>query len=283
MASFVSGGVGGVCSIAVGYPFDLVKVRMQTSSPSEYKSSIDCFSKTIKQDGFRGLYRGALAPMVGVAPLFAVCFWGYDIGKDIIKYFRYPDYDKNPRALTLVDYGVAGFISAIPSTILTAPFERIKVILQLQAQPSRQFTGALDVASHLYRTGGLNSLFKGSVATLVRDGPNSALYFATYEYVKQVFANENGDVSLTGISLAGGMAGVLSWIPVFPIDTVKSHLQASNSPNLTFKEITNRIYAQGGIRAFFPGLGPTLVRSFPASAATFVGYELCMDFFKKYI
>ena len=33
--------------------------------------------------GFRGLYRGMLAPLMGVTPMFAISFWGYGIGKKI--------------------------------------------------------------------------------------------------------------------------------------------------------------------------------------------------------
>ena len=34
--SFVSGGVGGVCAILVGHPFDLIKTRLQTAHPVSY-------------------------------------------------------------------------------------------------------------------------------------------------------------------------------------------------------------------------------------------------------
>lgn len=169
--------------------------------------------------------------------------------------------------------------SAIPTTSIAAPFERVKVILQIQGQQEKvaatgatgaaaasapkqkHFTGALDVVAHLYKEGGLRSVFKGSVATLARDGPGSALYFATYEYMKRKLTPEGQGMSLGAISFAGGMAGVAMWVPVFPIDTIKSQLQSSTTSE-SIGQITRKIYNSGGIKAFFPGVGPAIARSF---------------------
>lgn len=67
---FVAGGVGGVFAVVVGHPFDLVKVRLQTSEAGVYKGAIDCVTKTIAREGaVRGLYAGVSAPLVGVTPM----------------------------------------------------------------------------------------------------------------------------------------------------------------------------------------------------------------------
>ncbi|KAG5368938.1 Mitochondrial carnitine carrier [Yarrowia sp. C11] len=284
--SFAAGGFGGICAVLVGHPFDLVKVRLQTGSPGQYKGAMDVVGKIVKTDGPRGFYRGVMAPLVGVTPMFAVSFWGYDVGKQIVSSVSEVD---AKTGFSIAQISAAGFLSAIPTTAVAAPFERVKVILQLQGQGKtggKQFNGALDVVKHLYREGGLKSVFKGSVATLARDGPGSALYFATYEYLKRKLSPpaEPGSaaqpMSLAAISFAGGMAGVAMWVPVFPIDTIKSVLQSSETPQ-SISQVTKSIYARGGIKAFFPGIGPALARSFPANAATFVGVELAHKFFSS--
>lgn len=283
--SFAAGGFGGVCAVAVGHPFDLVKVRLQTAAAGQYTGALDVVKRTVAQDGLRGLYRGVAAPLVGVTPMFAISFWGYDVGKQIVSAVSSP---AGPNGeLSIAQISAAGFFSAIPTTAVAAPFERVKVILQLQgqqkpvapgAEPPKQFKGAFDVVSHLYKEGGLRSVFKGSVATLARDGPGSALYFATYEYLKVLLTPEGESMSLGAISFAGGMAGVAMWVPVFPIDTIKSRLQSSTTSQ-SIGQVTSAIYKSGGLKAFFPGIGPALARSFPANAATFVGVELAHSFF----
>ena len=101
--SFTAGGVGGVALVCTGHPLDTIKVnmlpwdvwlisrdaqvRLQTmpqplpGQPPMFTGTFDCARSTIQKEGFRGLYRGMTAPIVGVAPLYAVCFLGYSVGK----------------------------------------------------------------------------------------------------------------------------------------------------------------------------------------------------------
>lgn len=51
LRSLVSGAVGGLCSVIVGYPFDLVKVRRQTAKKGFYTSSVDAIRKAVIKDG----------------------------------------------------------------------------------------------------------------------------------------------------------------------------------------------------------------------------------------
>lgn len=226
------------------------------------------------KDGLPGFYRGVLPPLLGVTPMFAVSFWGYDVGKKIVSSFT----GKEVSNFSIANISTAGFISAVPTTLVAAPFERIKVMMQVQDGSKTTSMGA--VVKEMYRTGGIRSIFKGSVATLARDGPGSALYFATYEYLKQRLSTPGADMSLFAITMAGGCAGVAMWLGVFPIDTIKSTQQSSNT-NVSIVKTTQNIYKRGGIKAFFPGVGPALARSFPANAATFLGVELARNFFDK--
>ncbi len=197
-------------------------------------------------------------------------------------------------SLSIAQISAAGFFSAIPMTAITAPFERVKVILQVQGQAvlapgeKPKYSGATDVVRHLYAEGGLRSVFRGSAATLARDGPGSAAYFAAYEYIKKALTPKdpatgqpNGQLSLTAITVAGAAAGVAMWIPVFPVDTVKSRLQTSTAPGITLTSVVRELYGRGGYKAFFPGIGPALARAVPANAATFLGVELAHQAMNK--
>lgn len=269
--SFASGGFGGICAVLTGHPFDLVKVRLQTGM---YTSAIECVKGTIAKDGLTGLYRGVSAPLLGVTPMFAVSFWGYDVGKRIISNYT----GKDSSQFEIKHISAAGFISAIPTTLVAAPFERVKVVMQVQ-EGKGSMAGTV---AKMYKEGGLKSVFKGSIATLARDGPGSAIYFATYEIIKKRLTKPGEDTPLLAIVTAGGFAGVSMWLTIFPIDTIKSTQQSSTS-NVSIAQTTKNIFAKGGIKAFFPGVGPALLRSFPANAATFLGVELARDFLNKVI
>ncbi|OAF65980.1 Mitochondrial ornithine transporter 2 [Intoshia linei] len=75
-----------------------------------------------------------------------------------------------------------------------------------------------------------------------------------------------------GMIMAGGLGGVSLWVVIFPIDVVKSRIQLSitktNPVNLALRILKNE-----GLFALYKGLGPTLLRTFPASGALFLAYE----------
>ncbi|QLL32825.1 hypothetical protein HG536_0D03470 [Torulaspora globosa] len=287
LKSLVAGGVGGVCAVLTGHPFDLIKVRCQNG---QAKGAGDAVRKILSEarasargtmlaNSVRGFYKGVVPPLLGVTPIFAVSFWGYDVGKKLV---GGASMSADGSTLSTSQMATAGFISAIPTTLVTAPTERIKVVLQTSS--SHSFVAA---ARKLVQEGGVRSLFKGSLATLARDGPGSALYFASYEVCKKMLnkRSQSGDeINIANVCISGGVAGMSMWLVVFPIDTIKTKLQASSSQHgQSMIDATREIYAtRGGIRGFFPGLGPALMRSFPANAATFLGVELTHSLFKNY-
>jgi len=209
------------------------------------------------------------------------------VGKNLVKSFSEVKNDQ----YSVAQISAAGFFSAIPMTAITAPFERVKVILQIQGQKQLapgekpKYSGGLDVVRQLYKEGGIRSVFRGSAMTLARDGPGSAAYFAAYEVIKRKLTpkDENGlpgKLSLPAVMAAGGAAGIAMWIPVFPIDTVKSRLQSAEG-NPTISGVIREVYGKGGVKAFFPGFGPALARAVPANAATFLGVELAHQAMRK--
>ncbi|KAJ7596876.1 hypothetical protein C8J56DRAFT_882521 [Mycena floridula] len=305
--SFIAGGFGGVCAVLVGefqpfplseaskahsnagHPFDLTKTRLQTAPAGTYKGALDVVKQTLAKDGATGLYRGMVPPLLGVTPIFAISFWfqqAYDMSKKLI-FAITPN--RKSETLSIGELAAAGFLSAVPTTLVTAPVERAKVLLQVQGQGSSvtKYTGVLDVMRHLYKEGGVRSIFRGSVATLARDGPGSAAYFAAYEVTKKALTpagSSPSELNLSAVIFAGGTAGVaickylpkLEWIDILISSQVlKSRLQSA--PTGTYSGIMDcarKTIAQDGVAALWKGFGPAMARAFPANAATFLGVEI---------
>ncbi|PPQ67096.1 hypothetical protein CVT25_005697, partial [Psilocybe cyanescens] len=274
--SFIAGGFGGVAAVFVGHPFDLTKTRLQTAAPGAYTGAIDVVKKTVAKDGITGLYRGMVPPLLGVTPIFAVSFWAYDTSKQLI-FALTPK--RTSESLSVAELAAAGFLSAVPTTLVTAPVERAKVLLQIQGQASSQtkYTGVVDVLKHLYKEGGVKSIFRGTGATLARDGPGSAAYFAAYEITKKALTpagSSPSELNLGAIIVAGGTAGVAMWSLAIPPDVLKSRIQSA--PTGTYSgllDCARKTIAQDGVRALWKGFGPAMARAFPANAATFLGVE----------
>jgi len=100
--------------VVVGHPFDLVKVRLQTGTADAAGGSfVKIMQRTLATEGIGGLYRGVSAPLLAVSPIYAISFWGYDIGQRIVKTMRKPA-DDSP--MSLLEISCAGGISALPTT-----------------------------------------------------------------------------------------------------------------------------------------------------------------------
>ena len=70
----------------------------------------------------------------------------------------------------------AGLLSGVFTTVIMAPGERIKCLLQIQAnEGTKKYKGSVDCALQLYKEGGIRSVFKGTGATLMRDVPASGV------------------------------------------------------------------------------------------------------------
>ncbi|XP_059617115.1 congested-like trachea protein [Phlebotomus argentipes] len=281
---FLSGGFGGVCTVLVGHPLDTIKVRLQTMPVPEagqsplYAGTWDCAKKTIQREGFRGLYKGMSAPISGVAPIFAMSFFGFGLGKRLLQ-------QSEGEKLSNEKLFLAGAFSGVFTTSIMAPGERIKCLLQIQQggnQPQK-YNGMIDCAKQLYKEGGIRSIYKGSFATLLRDVPASGLYYLTYEYTKdkveQKMGSEGG-VGLLGTIFAGGMAGIANWAIGMPADVLKSRLQTA--PEGTYKNGIRDVFAElmrrEGPLALYKGVTPVMLRAFPANAACFCGFEAFMKF-----
>ena len=109
-------------------------LKLQDKKEREFQYSflvvlLPCIFLYIKEivliHGFLFLFQGMAAPLVGVAPIFALSFWGNDFGKTLIRRFT------GSQELGLTGLALAGGFSGIGTTIIMAPGERIKCILQV--------------------------------------------------------------------------------------------------------------------------------------------------------
>ncbi|KOB57037.1 Mitochondrial carnitine/acylcarnitine translocase [Operophtera brumata] len=262
---------------------DTIKVRLQTMpvpKPGEtavYRGTYDCFKKTIQKEGFRGLYKGMSAPLTGVAPIFALSFFGFGLGKRLIKT------DEN-QVLTKPELFAAGAFSGIFTTSIMAPGERIKCLLQIQqgGHAPQKYSGMVDCTRQLYAEGGIRSIYKGSMATILRDMPASGMYFMTYEWLKEVLLPVDATAKLKMMTtvVAGGCAGIANWLVGMPADVLKSRLQTA--PEGTYprgmRDVFKQLMEREGPTALYKGVAPVMIRAFPANAACFVGFELAINF-----
>jgi solute carrier family 25 carnitine/acylcarnitine transporter 20/29 len=247
-----------------------------------YSGVLDCFWKTIKAEGPLGLYKGIAAPLAGTVPMYALCFTGYDFGKRIFC---------DEQAYTELKVGqiaMAGATSALFTTPIMAPQERLKCVMQTQgiAEGSKVvYNSSWECAKGLLAEGGIMNLTRGLEVTVMRDAAASMAYFAVYEVLKAKIAEATGaernNISFGGVIIAGGTAGVLNWVLALPFDVLKTRYQTAAMGQYTgafvgSKSVFKELMAKDGISGLYRGAAPTFLRAFPANAACFLGYEVSL-------
>lgn len=76
------------------------------------------------------------------------------------------------------------------------------------------------------------------------------------------------------IATYGGLAGEALWLASYPFDVVKSKMQSdgfgTGQKYASMRDAVQQTWRGEGMRGFWKGLGPTLLRAMPVSAGTFI-------------
>lgn len=140
----------------------------------------------------------------------------------------------------------------------------------------------LRIAKKIWTNEGLRGMYRGFGVTVLRDAPAHTFYFCTYEYTKEKLhpgCRESGQESLDTMYIAGGLAGIASWIFNYPTDVIKTRLQAQTPSSMKYKGIVDcvlKIIKEEGHAVLWRGLGATLVRAFVMNSAIFPAYEFSL-------
>ncbi|KAH6844829.1 mitochondrial carrier domain-containing protein [Chaetomium sp. MPI-CAGE-AT-0009] len=174
------------------------------------------------------------------------------------------------------------------------------------------------ITKHLVQTHGLRGLYAGGAVTSLRDSIGYGFYFWGYEVCSRgmrhlipspatgtaTTTTTLGDDGSSGSSssaagmeaarvlLCGGLAGIITWASIFPLDVVKTRVQTqflgggggggggggdgNGGRRLGAWEVARQTYREGGLRPFFRGLGVCSVRAFMVNAVQWAVYEWVM-------
>ncbi|KAL9079307.1 MAG: hypothetical protein Q9157_001783 [Trypethelium eluteriae] len=236
------GSAAGIVGKFVEYPFDTVKVRLQSQPehlPLQYTGPLDCFKQAIRRDGFLGLYRGISAPLAGAAIENSSLFLSYRLAQDFLQATLLPANEPLPLSALVTCGGVSG---AVTSLVLT-PIELIKCKMQVPPDSTTQYNrpGPLTLIASIYRREGLMGFWHGQLGTLIREAGGSAAWFGSYEgvslFFRQIRDGKNAirDEALPVYQqmLAGAAAGMSYNFLFYPADTIKSRMQTEESGQLT--------------------------------------------------
>lgn len=176
---YAAGAAGGFAQAFVVAPTELAKIRLQlqTSRSVEsrmYKSTLDCFLKIYRKDGFRGLNTGLVATCMRTTHAFSTYMLSYQAIKRNVS-----QYTSNFTLTSLISGGFAG----VCSWFVVYPIDVVKT--KQQALISGHETIRC-VTAQLYKEQGMAGFFRGMAPCLVRAFPVNAAVLVGYEWAKRI-------------------------------------------------------------------------------------------------
>ena len=210
----------------------------------------------------------------------------------------------NPSGITPVQQMLSACSGALLTSLLTTPFDVVKVRLQAQQQTPftktcylldcrcldgvtvcnvapdgthhhfTRFSGTRDAFFKIAQLEGIRSWWKGLSPTLLMAVPLTVVYFTGYEQLKVLFGFRTGKYNYLAPALAGGTARLVAVTAVCPIELLKTKIQSRQG--YSYKEllvVVRSVIQQNGFLSLWRGLFPMLLRDIPFSMVYWVGYE----------
>lgn len=282
LKGIVAGGITGGIEICITFPTEYVKTQLQLDekgATKQYNGIGDCVKKTIKTNGFFGLYRGLSVLLYGSIPKSAVRFGAFETFKGrLIE----PNGQLSTSGKLLAGLG-AGVAEAI---LAVTPMETVKVkFINDQRSGNPKYKGFFHGVGMIVRQEGFSGVYKGLTATIMKQGSNQAIRFYVMETLKEVYkgGDQSKPVPKMMVGAFGAVAGAASVFGNTPIDVVKTRMQGLEAAK--YKNTVDcalQIWKNEGPMAFYKGTVPRLSRVCLDVAITFMIYDSFMDLFNKF-
>lgn len=198
----LSGALSGAVADALTYPLDLSRTRQScTIGTTRYDTFSNTITLTVREEGFRALYRGFGVTLFSCLPYEGIRFGCYDFYvrslSELARYSALPSPlpclplhwfsdASSPSSLNMAGKALCGSLAGTSAVLLTFPNDTIRRRMQLQgsdAHPvrSRHF---LHCYSLILREEGVRALYRGMNATLLRSVPNTAIQFTAFDFLR---------------------------------------------------------------------------------------------------
>lgn len=155
----------------------------------------------------------------------------------------------------------------------------LSLLLHFPVSPSPAYKGPLQVAVRVLKDKGLSGLYRGLSIQAARDLPASGTYFTVFVWMNSLCESYLPSVPMSLFHfVSGGVAGVLSWMLILPLDVIKSRYQADREVGRyrSVLHCASLSYREEGMAVFFRGVVAMSVRAFPVNAVTLGVYGYCL-------
>uniref|UniRef100_A0A383W581 ADP/ATP translocase n=1 Tax=Tetradesmus obliquus TaxID=3088 RepID=A0A383W581_TETOB len=285
MVDFLMGGVSAAVSKTAAAPIERVKLLIQNQDEmikqgrlaQPYKGIGECFSRTIKDEGFGSLWRGNTANVIRYFPTQALNFAFKDYFKRTLGFNKERDGYWWWFAGNMASGGAAGATSL--AFVYSLDYARTRLANDAKSSKKggggRQFNGLADVYKKTIASDGIAGLYRGFTISCVGIIVYRGLYFGMYDSLKPVLLTGNlADNFLASFLLGWGItigAGLAS----YPIDTVRRRMMMTSGQAVKYAssiDCFQQVVKNEGMKSLFKGAGANILRAV-AGAGVLSGYD----------
>lgn len=315
--------MGGMTAAALTSPLDVLKTRLQsdfyqaqlralhaqhplpqritlTSVPRaaffHVAETVQILRSIYQHEGFRALFRGLGANLVGVVPARSINFYVYGNGKRILNNYLNPEGKDNVWSVHLLAAATAG----IATGTATNPIWVVKTRLQLDKNNAshdptrgRQYKNSWDCIKQTVRHEGIRGLYRGLSASYL-GVTESTLQWVMYERMKLGLARReakrltqpgyNQTILDTAEEFGGKFAAaagakLVAAVITYPHEVVRTRLRqapviTTETGRVTMKytglvQCFRLVAKEEGLAGLYGGMTPHLLRTVPSAAIMF--------------
>ncbi|MCO5597001.1 hypothetical protein L7F22_051073 [Adiantum nelumboides] len=276
---FIAGGFAGALSRTATAPLDRLKVllQVQTDSLKGKPRIVPCILQIYKEAGILGFFRGNGLNVLKVAPESALKFYTYEMIKDFL--VQADGLDSKEEIGTMGRLFAGGIAGAIAQTAIY-PMDLVKTRLQTYACIDGKAPPLIKLSKDIWQQEGPRAFYRGLLPSLLGMIPYAGIDLAAYETLKNMSRQWLPEKHEPGplVQLCCGMvSGALGATCVYPLQLVRTRLQAQQMNSATrykgMVDVFKRTFREEGLRAFYKGLLPNLLKVVPAASITYIAYE----------
>ena len=272
-----AGGVAGCLAKTAIAPLERMRILAQTGKAA---GLVDASRMIVQAEGVRGFWRSNLINCVRTYPSKGALFMCHDRIKG---FFKGVAGKKDGESLGPALYFVAGSLSGMIACTIAYPLDLARTRVAGHIGGSGAFETLGGTVRATIAKEGVAGLYRGIQPTLMGAIPYEGVKFCVWDMTERVSRDVLGQeeegvlVKLGRGALAGCIAGGI----MFPNDTVRRLLQMQGTGHGTGVAYTGAIscykhtFETHGIRRFYRGLTPYLLRMVPNTAIQFYCCTSC--------
>ncbi|KAL5761230.1 hypothetical protein ACOSQ2_020068 [Xanthoceras sorbifolium] len=288
---FICHGAAGAAAGAVAAtfmcPLDVIKTRLQVHGLPEGARSgrtgsiiVTSLQNIVKNEGFKGLYRGLSPTILALLPNWAVYFTVYEKLKDLLQ-----SHGHGSNQLTVGENMIAAAGAGAATAMTTNPLWVVKTRLQTQAMRPGvvPYKSILSALTRITREEGIRGLYSGILPSLAGI-THVAIQFPAYEKIKYYIAKKDNTsvdkLSPGSVAVASSVSKILASVMTYPHEVIRSRLQEQGQVRTSevqyagVVDCVKKVFRKEGLPGFYRGCATNLLRTTPSAVITFTSYEM---------